>query len=546
MLKRLCKQLHIRLHIDFDVNEKIGVTGSYDHVTKFARQVRSYLKPTPNSVEEKPNEGVSESRLAATVSRRRSELEKFKFLPKDRESNDKAHANPSFESEGFQQPPQTPSAALATPDKSEESAVYTAESLQHVAPPFQVNSLTVEYVKKVCCHELRGIERQYGVSILESIDSSSGTSMVTVQLSSGEKGTSAKAVEEGYRELRTLCTDVTQLQFSEKKILIPSGRNRLVDDLLKTSLNPTATRTLIDVNDQTNEISLLGIEQDVERTAEQLSSVFKTGAIKSLIPSDAADEKYKEGEQSRKRLRYVTKRGNIAKENVDLIICGINADLILKGAAKAVCKAGGKHLETQCKELLQRSAQPRLGKVFMTAVKDQPYQFVFFAVIHEGKGKQPLKTAVGPGESLANIFYDCLEKTMEVGAKSIAVPALGCGAVGLKKEECVQALLSTVDTFLETVGAKSSLEEVVFIDTNDSVHQEFVDQLKIREQVKLASKSASSADTPNYDNKTERCSNLTSGLPVSGIFDIFLYSTTAKLMLFYRYLYCSGFRFKTF
>ena len=541
VLGQLCQQLNLRLDVDFCMNrpKKIRLAGSYDSLITFAETIEKPASFTGNlDSNAKGNTEVGKARLPP---KGRNCTDKTQ-LESMTSSDDETQALPQTLGSNAAQPsptatPTTPKANdLDSDDGCEKmtpgSAVSEEEKTESLS--FQLNSLTVEYVRKVRHDELSCIEKRHGVQLLETIDRPMGTSMVSVELLSGERGT--KALEEGYRKVRELCTDVSKLRFTEKKIPFPPGKTGFLSDLLRERLRPSVTRCLIEVNDQ---ISLYGTQDDVKSTTDKISRIFTTAEFESRVPAIAGplnDHGDKRDEFFARELRYYTKCGSIENENVDVVVCGINADIKQQsGAARAIFSAVGKDLENDCKTFLKKKAKTKFGAVMPFYVKGQPFQYAFFAVIHGGKTlQQSLKTAVGPGQSLTDIFFSCLEKAMEVKAKSIAVPALGCRC-GLQTQECVETLLTTVDRFLEIFGRECLLEKIVFIDKDEDVVQEFkkqVSKMKQRDESLSVSNpsprpaSLTKASSPghfdrhNEPDKAKRRSNSTSSDRDSGSLDI--------------------------
>src|SRR5262245_23779230 len=149
--------------------------------------------------------------------------------------------------------------------------------------------------------------------------------------------------------------------------------------------------------------------------------------------------------------RVVIQQGDIARLSVDAIVNAANPQLAGGGGVDgAIHRAAGPELAQACREL--RGCE--VGEAKTTPGFELPAPWVIHAVGPVWQGGNN-----GEDELLARTYESALRKAMEVGAVSVAFPAISTGAYRFPKERAAQIAVSTVLDFLEQHPA---IEQVIF------------------------------------------------------------------------------------
>ncbi|MCU1430590.1 MAG: O-acetyl-ADP-ribose deacetylase [Actinomycetia bacterium] len=128
-------------------------------------------------------------------------------------------------------------------------------------------------------------------------------------------------------------------------------------------------------------------------------------------------------------VRIVTARGNIAEEDVDAIVNAANASLARgAGVCGAIFAAAGPELDAACAGLSCST-----GEAVATPGFHLPARWVIHAVGPVWQGGDR-----GEPDELASCYRRSLEVADELGARSIAFPALSTGIYGYPKREAAE------------------------------------------------------------------------------------------------------------
>jgi len=145
-------------------------------------------------------------------------------------------------------------------------------------------------------------------------------------------------------------------------------------------------------------------------------------------------------------------RGDITKLEVDAIVNAANTTLLGGGGVDgAIHRAAGPELLAECRTL--GGCEP--GEAKITRGYRLPARFVIHTVgpiWHGGNNGEP--------ETLANCYRNSFQLAVENGIKTIAFPAISCGAYGYPIQAAVRIATNTTHEFLAT---NDKIDKVIFV-----------------------------------------------------------------------------------
>jgi len=155
-------------------------------------------------------------------------------------------------------------------------------------------------------------------------------------------------------------------------------------------------------------------------------------------------------------------QGDITKLEVDAIVNAANTTLLGGGGVDgAIHRAAGPELLAECRTL--GGCQP--GEAKITRGYRLPARFVIHTVGPVWRGGKR-----GEPETLANCYRNSLQVAVENGIKTIAFPAISCGAYGYPIEEAAQIAVNTTREFLATTD---QIEKVIFVLWDEDVYKTY-------------------------------------------------------------------------
>jgi O-acetyl-ADP-ribose deacetylase len=156
--------------------------------------------------------------------------------------------------------------------------------------------------------------------------------------------------------------------------------------------------------------------------------------------------------------RITVTRGDITKLAVDAIVNAANTSLLGGGGVDgAIHRAAGPELLAECKTL----AGCRPGEAKITRGYRLPAHYVIHTVGPVWSGGNR-----GEPETLANCYGNSLRVAVESGVRTIAFPAISCGAYRYPIADAAKIAVETTKEFLRE---DSSIAKVTFVVSTDEI-----------------------------------------------------------------------------
>jgi O-acetyl-ADP-ribose deacetylase len=151
-------------------------------------------------------------------------------------------------------------------------------------------------------------------------------------------------------------------------------------------------------------------------------------------------------------------RGDIPTLDVDAIVNAANTTLLGGGGVDgAIHRAAGPQLLAEC--LTLGGCHP--GEAKLSRGYNLPARFVIHAVGPIWRGGDR-----GEAEVLANCYRNSLQLALDNGIKTIAFPAISCGAYRYPISEAASIAVETTRDFLR---ANNDIEKVIFVVATDEI-----------------------------------------------------------------------------
>ena len=159
--------------------------------------------------------------------------------------------------------------------------------------------------------------------------------------------------------------------------------------------------------------------------------------------------------------------GDITKLDVDAIVNAANSTLLGGGGVDgAIQRAAGTELLAECWAL--GGCEP--GKAKITRGYRLPARFVIHTVGPIWRGGKRDEARI-----LANCYRNSLQLAVENEVKTMAFPAISCGAYGYPIEQAAQIALETTREFL---AATQNIHRVIFVLWGDDVYDAYREALQ--------------------------------------------------------------------
>jgi O-acetyl-ADP-ribose deacetylase (regulator of RNase III) len=162
--------------------------------------------------------------------------------------------------------------------------------------------------------------------------------------------------------------------------------------------------------------------------------------------------------------RVSTVKGDITRQEVDAVVNAANSSLMGGGGVDgAIHRAGGPSILAECKRIRAEDHPDGLptGRAVATTAGDLPAKWVIHTV-----GPVYAKSE-DRSHLLASCHTESLRVADELGAKTIAFPAISTGVYGYPLEDAAPVAIAAVRK------APTSVEEVRFVLFDDAAYRAF-------------------------------------------------------------------------
>lgn len=167
--------------------------------------------------------------------------------------------------------------------------------------------------------------------------------------------------------------------------------------------------------------------------------------------------------------RIVLTRGDITKARVDAVVNAANSSLMGGGGVDgAIHRAGGPAILAECKHIRAERHPAGLptGKAVATTGGDLPAKWVIHTV------GPVYSRAADQARLLASCHTESLRVAGELGAKTVAFPAISTGVYGYPLELAAPVAIEAVRS------ADTKVEEVQFVLYDKAAHEAFAAALR--------------------------------------------------------------------
>jgi O-acetyl-ADP-ribose deacetylase (regulator of RNase III) len=153
-------------------------------------------------------------------------------------------------------------------------------------------------------------------------------------------------------------------------------------------------------------------------------------------------------------------KGDITKVKVDCIVNAANTSLLGGGGVDgAIHRAGGRSILDDCRKIITRQGDCKVGEAVITTAGNLPSKFVIHTVgpvWNDGQNKER--------EKLAGCYQKSLQLAVDNNCKTIAFPNLSTGVYRFPKDEAARI---AVDTVIEFLSKSDKIDKIIFVCFDD-------------------------------------------------------------------------------
>jgi len=185
-------------------------------------------------------------------------------------------------------------------------------------------------------------------------------------------------------------------------------------------------------------------QQDGRHGRGEVSCIHSVTTYDVVVPKSSAEN----------APDIVVAEGDLTTQHVDAIVNAANSTLLGGGGVDgAIHRAGGPSILAECKEIRRTTFPEGLptGRAVATGGGDLPARWVIHTV------GPVFAASADPAGELASCHTESLRVADELGARTVAFPAISTGVFGYPIEEAAAVAVGAVR------GAETAVEEVRFV-----------------------------------------------------------------------------------
>ena len=160
--------------------------------------------------------------------------------------------------------------------------------------------------------------------------------------------------------------------------------------------------------------------------------------------------------------------GDITQTEADAVVNAANSTLLGGGGVDgAIHRRGGKEILAECRRLRETQLPDGLpaGQAIPTTAGDLPARWVIHTV-----GPVWAKT-IDKSETLASCYRESLRVAKELGARTVAFPAISAGIYGWPMDDAARIAVETCRETASEVG--DVVQEVIFVPRGETAEAAF-------------------------------------------------------------------------
>lgn len=167
-------------------------------------------------------------------------------------------------------------------------------------------------------------------------------------------------------------------------------------------------------------------------------------------------------------MEIIVRPGDITRESTDAIVNAANSSLLGGGGVDgAIHRAAGPELLAACRRLRETSLPDGLpaGQAVATSAGRLPARWVIHTVgpVHSAREDR--------SATLASCYRESLRVAAQIGARSVAFPAISAGVYGWPMDDAARIAVQTVRECADEVGG--SVRSVVLVPFGDEAERAF-------------------------------------------------------------------------
>ena len=160
--------------------------------------------------------------------------------------------------------------------------------------------------------------------------------------------------------------------------------------------------------------------------------------------------------------------GDITQTEADAVVNAANSTLLGGGGVDgAIHRRGGKEILAECRRLRETELPEGLpaGQAVATTAGNLPAEWVIHTV-----GPVWAKT-IDKSETLASCYRESLRVAKELGARTVAFPAISAGIYGWPMDDAARIAVQTCRAAADEVG--DVVQEVIFVPRGETAEAAF-------------------------------------------------------------------------